>query len=306
MFKMTRFKGPLAALLTPRTESRGVDLDSLARNVDFVLERGVRGVVPCGGTGEYFDLSLDQRKEAVTHLASVINGRGAMIVGIGAGTVGDSIDLGRHALAAGADAVLLPAPHFYRYDGRDLIGFYREAARAIRGPLLIYNLAAFVTPVPDDVALELIATEEHIIGVKDSSGSLSLLAALTERADPATSRILGHDVVLGEAVRRGLIDAVISGPAGVIPEATAALFELAGDAVHFEQAAALYDEFVAHNDQLPYPWGLKHIAEARGLFQARLPFTPSEERRRQLGEYLEWFKEWLDRVHKCRSSAGLD
>jgi 4-hydroxy-tetrahydrodipicolinate synthase len=303
---MTAVTGPLAALLTPRTDSGGIDIEALERNVEFVLERGIRGVVPCGGTGEYFDLSVAQRKEAVERVAARLEGRGLLIPGIGAGTVGESIELGHHALDSGADAVLLPAPLFYRYDGRDLIGFYRQAARAIGGPLLIYNLAAFVSPVPNDVAIELIETEENIVGVKDSSGSLELLEALTKRGDATTVRILGHDAVLGDAVRGGLIDAVISGPASVIPEATAALFELAGNKESFEQAAVLYGEFVRHNEQLPYPWGLKQIAEARGLFKARLPFEPSDDRRQQIGEYMCWFEEWLERVQQCRSAAKLN
>lgn len=303
---MTAVTGPLAALLTPRTDSGAVDLAALERNVEFVLERGIRGVVPCGGTGEYFDLSKDQRTQAIGRIAAQLKGRGLLIAGIGAGTVADSIELGRDALDSGADAVLLPAPLFYRYDGSDLIGFYREAARAIGGPLLIYNLAAFVSSVPADVVVELIETEENIVGIKDSIGNLEILSELTRRDDLQSCRILGHDLVLGDAVRGGLLDAVISGPAGVIPEATAALFELAGDRESFEQAAALYAEFVRHNEQLPYPWGLKQIAEARGLFKARLPFEPTDARRQQISDYMRWFEEWLERVQQCRLAAKLN
>ncbi len=300
---MKPIAGPLAALLTPRTDSGGIDFEALERNAAYALSRGVRGVVPCGGTGEYFDLPPEQRKQAVERLAAAAPGKGLLIAGIGAASVDESIDLGRHALQAGADAVLLPAPYFYRYEGRDLDGFYRQAARAIEGPLLIYNLAAFVSPIPAGVVLDLLETEDNIVGVKDSSGSLELLAELTRRGELAAARVLGHDGALAAALRAGAIDAVISGPASVIPEAAAALFESAGDPPRFDRAAALYAEFVERNERLPYPWGIKRIAQWRGLFQARLPFEASPERRRELREFQLWFEAWLPRIRQCRAGA---
>ncbi len=300
---MKSIEGPLAALLTPRMDSGGIDFEALVRNAEYALSRGMRGVVPCGGTGEYFDLPPAQRKQAVERLAAAVQGKGLLIAGIGAGAVGESIELGRHALESGADAVLLPAPYFYRYEGRDLVGFYRQAARAIEGPLLIYNLASFVSPAPADVVLELIETEDNIVGVKDSSGSLKLLAELTRRGGLAAARVLGHDAVLASALRDGSIDAAISGPASVIPEAVAALFELAGDPQRFDRAAVLYAEFLERNERFPYPWGLKQIAQRRGFFKARLPFAASQERQQELWELQRWFEEWLPRMQQCRSGA---
>lgn len=303
---MKTIEGPFAALLTPRTDSGEIDYGALERNTEYALERGMRGVVPCGGTGEYFDLPTDRRKQAVERVSAALAGRGSLIVGIGASGIGESIELGRHALESGAAAVLLPAPYFYRYEGRDLAGFYRQAARAIGGPLLIYNLASFVSAAPADTVVELIETEDNIVGVKDSSGGLALLKELTRRKDLAAARVLGHDAVLGAALREGWIDAVISGPASVIPEAAATLFAVANNPEKFDRAAALYAEFVEHNERFPYPWGLKHIAQWRGLFKARLPFEASEERRRELREFQHWFEEWLDRMRQCGSETAID
>lgn len=301
---MKQIEGPLAALPTPRTDSGCIDFAALERTAAHALERGMRGVVPCGGTGEYFDLPPGERKQAIERLAAAVGGKGLLIAGVGAAGIDESIDLGRRALQAGADAVLLPPPYFYRYEGCDLAGFYRQAARAIEGPLLIYNLTAFVSPVPDDVILELIETEENVVGVKDSSGSLKLLQEMTRRGTTEASRALGHDAVLAEALRGGFIDAVISGPASVVPEAAAALFASAGDTERFDCAAALYAEFIAHNERLPYPWGLKHIAQWRGLFRARLPFAPSPQRRRQLREFQSWFEAWLPRMQAAAPHRG--
>ncbi|MCY4535763.1 MAG: dihydrodipicolinate synthase family protein, partial [Bryobacterales bacterium] len=165
----TMLHGCAAALLTPRREDGSIDHEALERNTEFVFARGVSAVVPCGGTGEYFDLTLAQRREIVRHLVPVARGRGQLVAGIGSGSLRESVSLARHALETGADAVLLPAPHFYRYTTRDLLQFFRDAARAIDGPTMLYNLAGFVSPLDADLISELVGTETHIIGVKDSS-----------------------------------------------------------------------------------------------------------------------------------------
>ncbi len=293
----TPIRGPLAALLTPRSPSGEVDFDALERNIELVLDKGGTGLVLTGGTGEYFDLGLEQRKAVLERAAAVNASRGVLIASIGAARLDDVRSLAGHAFGAGADVVLLPAPHFYRYPQTDLEAFYRAAAAAIDGPALIYNLAAFVSPLEADTIVRLIETVPNLVGVKDSSGSLEALEKLSAAAFPAC-RILGNDTVLVEALRRNLIDAVISGPTSVVPEAAAGLFEAsaAGDDERFDRQAALFDEAIGQFERLPYPWALKTVAEARGLFPARLPFPPAPDRQAQLSELRTWLEGWLPRL----------
>jgi dihydrodipicolinate synthase/N-acetylneuraminate lyase len=121
---------------------------------------------------------------------------------------------------------------------------------------------------------------------------------LTARPELGACRILGHDKVLVEAIERGLIDAVISGPTGVVPEATVELFgtHAVGDKEAFDKAAALFREALGRMETLPYPWALKVIAEQRGLFPAQLPFPPGEERERELDALRAWLPGWLDKL----------
>ena len=285
--------GVAAALLTPRRDDGSVDLEALERNAEFVFARGASGIVPCGGTGEYFDLTLAKRKEIVERLVPVAKGRGHLVVGVGTGSLRDSVSLAVHAHDAGANAVLLPPPHFYRYEAGDLLHFFRSAARAIKGPTLLYNLAGFVSPLDADLTAELVGTEAHIIGIKDSSGSLEILRRLTE-ADISCVRIQGHDAWLADSLSQGLVDAAISGPAGVVPEAICALFRTFGDNIAFSAAAAHFGQFLAHLECFPYPWAIKWAAQYRGLGPVALALPPSEERERERDEFLAWFAEWLD------------
>lgn len=287
--------GVAAALLTPRREDGSIDFEALERNAEFVFERGANGIVPCGGTGEYFDLTNGQRREVVECLVPVAKGRGHLVAGIGSGSLRDSVSLADHAFESGADAVLLPPPHFYRYEKGDLLEFFRTAVRAIDGPTLLYNLASFVTPLDQDLTAELVGTEDHIIGIKDSSGGLDILRRLTD-ADLGCVRIQGHDAWLAESLRQGLADGAISGPACVVPEAIGAVFQTFGDNVAFTAAATHFGQFLEQLGRFPYPWALKWAAQHRGLGPVTLPIPLSAERARDKDAFLSWFAAWLEKA----------
>lgn len=285
--------GFAAALHTPRREDGSIDFAALARNTDWVISQGASGVVPCGGTGEYSDLTLAQRQEIVEQLAWVPKAKAKLVVGVGSGSLRDSVDLAHHALEQGADAVLLPPPHFYRYEARDLLPFFRAAARAIDGPTMLYNLAGFVSPLDADIVAELISTETHLIGIKDSSGGLEILRRLSE-AGIASVRVQGHDAWLAESLRQGLADAAISGPASVVPEAIRAVFESFGDEAAFSAAATHFEQFLQQLMRFPYPWVIKWAAQYRGLDPVTFAVPLSAERDQDRQAFLSWFEAWLE------------
>jgi 4-hydroxy-tetrahydrodipicolinate synthase len=292
------FHGPVAALLTPRTASGGVDLAAFERLTEFVFERGATGVAVAGGTGEYAGLAVEDRRRMHECAVAVAKGRGPVIACPGAADFSTSVALAEHALGCGCQAVLLPPPHFYSYSQDDLEAFFRAAAQSIGGPILLYNLAAFTTPVSTELALRLIESVPNIIGVKDSSGNLEMLEALTSRPELEACRILGHDQVFVKGLRQGCLDAIISGPAGVVPELAAALFDSfeGGDLERFETLAELFDQLVERFGELPYPWMPLWIAEWRGLFPARFPLPLSVARLEQ-GKGLEsWFRRWCEQL----------
>ncbi len=285
--------GFAAALHTPRRDDGSIDFAALARNTDWVISQGASGVVPCGGTGEYSDLTLAQRKEIVEHLAWVPKAKAKLVVGIGSGSLRDSVGLAHHALHSGAHAVLLPPPHFYRYGASDLLPFFRAAARAIGGPTMLYNLAGFVSPLDADLVAELIGTEEHVIGIKDSSGGLEILRRLSEAGIPCV-RVQGHDGWLAESLRQGLADAAISGPASVVPEAMRAVFETFGNENAFSASVTHFEQFLQQLLRFPYPWVIKWAAQFRGLDPVTFPIPLSAERDQDRQAFMAWFETWLE------------
>jgi 4-hydroxy-tetrahydrodipicolinate synthase len=303
------FKGVLAALITPRDALGAADWPALEALCHFNLERGVAGLVVGGGTGEYASLSMAERirQVEVAVAASSATENLPVLCGCGSTRLDESVELAQQALAAGAAAILLPTPHFYRYSQEDLEGFYLEAATRIDGPILLYNLPAFVTPLQPATIVRLLRATEKFAGVKDSSGNLHALEALTDRPELGAVRIVGHDGVLVDALRRKLADAAISGLACVVPEAIVAAFDAAetGDDSRLEGLGALLGELVERVGTMPYPWVVSKIAAARELGCTSYPFPPTESRRHALDALAEWLPTWLDRLSTINLSRRV-
>jgi 4-hydroxy-tetrahydrodipicolinate synthase len=303
------FQGVLAALLTPRDAQGAADWPALEALCRFNLERGVSGLVVGGGTGEYASQSMAHRlrQVEVAVAASASNGGHPVLCGCGSTRLDESVGLANQALAAGAAAILLPPPHFFQYSQEDLEGFYVEAAKRIDGPILLYNLAAFVTPLQPATIVRLLRATEKFVGVKDSSGELHAVEAITDRSELGAARIVGHDGILAEALRRNLADAAISGLACVVPEAFVAAFDAAetNDDSRLEGLGGLLDELVERSGSMPYPWAVSKIAAVRGLGRASYPFPPSAARQYALDQLSEWLTTWLDRLSTINLSRHM-
>ena len=291
-----KLHGLIAALLTPLTAQGQLDETALEANIDFVLSRGAGGVCVNGATGEYPCLEASTRNRVIALARRCTSSQAVLLSGIGAATAAESVRLGLCALDRGADALLLPPPHFFRYSQEDFASFYLDTARRIAGPILIYNLPWFTGEVSTELALRLLDSSPHLVGIKDSGPTLATLEALTARGNHSPRRFLGNDANLAAALAGGLCDGVISGVAGVLPELIAAVWNNRNPAPPNASAppAAALDQFIAHITQLPVPWGLKAVAAARGLGEARFPLPLSESRQRELRDLEEWFGPWWE------------
>jgi 4-hydroxy-tetrahydrodipicolinate synthase len=283
--------GVHAAVGVPRHPDGRLDEVSFRKHIEFLMTRGIRGVALNGATGEYCLTTHEElsRLLAVTRDAS--GGRLDVICGIGAAGIHDCVKSGMLAAEGGSRALLLPMPYFFPYDQDDLSAFCREAARQLRAPILLYNLPRFTTGLTQETVFELIGECENIIGIKDSSGSLDILQALT-KAGLDACRMVGNDTVAAEARQAQVCDGVISGVAGVLPELILGLFESDPASADFARSAQRLQEFVEQVDGLPTPWGLKWIGECRGMGPASFS-QPVSPRRQEQGRALQkWFEGW--------------
>jgi 4-hydroxy-tetrahydrodipicolinate synthase len=286
--------GVFAALLTPRNAEGSIDVPALFKLVEFLTQSGISSFAVNGATGEFCLTSPEQLRTMLSTIRAAGAGKARMLCCVGAASAAQCIELARVAESEEAVGLLLPMPYFFPYAQEDLDLFCRTVAGATRRPVLLYNLPQFTSGLEKDTVRRLIEEVPNLVGIKDSSGSLEILRDLTQRGVPA-ARIVGSDAALAAALREGICDGVVSGIAGVAPEAILALYERRHqtESEGFHSAAWRVEEFVEHINQFPNPWGLKWVAEARRILEATTSLPLTRHRLEQKSQLVGWFAEWL-------------
>ncbi len=296
MADLLNVQGVYAAVLVPRFPNGKLDARAFRAILEFLRARSLTKVVVNGATGEYCLTTPAELAQMLAICRETLHG-GEVLCSIGAAGLPGCLELGRIAMEQGARALLLPMPHFFPYSQDDLRAFCTAVAASLDAPVLLYNLPRFTTPLELETVRALIDAVPNIIGIKDSSGSLKILGGLGSRA----CRIVGDDSVLVPALEAGLCDGVVSGVAGVLPELTTLLFDRRNSA-EYPQAAELLAELIHHLSPFPVPWGLKLIAELRGITPAWFSQPFSAVRTTQSEDLRRWFPDWWER---CESTLAM-
>src|SRR5690349_16638580 len=106
-----RFEGSLPALITPFRDGE-IDMDALGRIVDFCIDGGVAGLVPCGSTGESATMTHAEHHEVIKAVIRMAKGRVPVIAGTGSNSTSEAIALTKAAKELGATAALLISPYY--------------------------------------------------------------------------------------------------------------------------------------------------------------------------------------------------
>ncbi len=285
-------QGVYAALLSPRQVDDSIEENAFTRLLEFLLERGISSFALNGATGE-FCLTEPQHLRALFSVVHRTCSSPRILCGIGAAGRARTIELAKIAAGEGARAVLLPMPYFFPYGQDDLEAFVHAVATSVSLPILLYNLPSFTSQLDAETSFRLIRDVPNVVGIKDSSESTATLRLLTDRQIPAC-RLVGNDGMLVEALRERVCDGVVSGVACVLPELIRAIFDEREDtrSARFAQLHAMLNAFIDQLTRLPVPWGLKWIAEARGICDAAFSQPVAEVRKQQGRELTEWFRQW--------------
>ena len=162
------FSGLGVALVTLFDADGAVDATATARHAVHLAERGVRGVLVAGSTGEAAALDDDERSALLVAVRDAVGGRAAVLAGTGAPSARQAVALSQRAAGDGADALLALAPPATD----DPRPYYEAISRAVDVPLLAYHFPARSAPgIPVDLVCEL-----PVAGIKDSTGDPARLA----------------------------------------------------------------------------------------------------------------------------------
>jgi 4-hydroxy-2-oxoglutarate aldolase len=183
-----RLTGVLAPVATPFDAREGVDLEAFVFNLRAHVEAGLSGAVVCGSTGEAALLDEDERATLLAAARDVLPSEQWLIMGTGAESTVQCIQRSRAAASAGADAVLVVAPHYYtRSQMTDdaLYAHYARVADASPIPVLLYTIPKYMHFKLEPELVARLARHGNITGMKDSSGDMSYF----ERVMPAQSEL---------------------------------------------------------------------------------------------------------------------
>jgi 4-hydroxy-tetrahydrodipicolinate synthase len=216
--KMFKPEGINPALVTPFTDDgKFVDETRLRALVNHCLESGVHGVVPCGTTGEFTNLTIEEKKKVIKIVIDEVNGRVPVIAGTGAGGTDQALEMTKYAKDAGATAALIVTPYYMKPADRGIYEHFYTIANEVDIPIILYN-------IPQCTGLELpwqivedLAQIPNIVGVKDSSGQLKFILAVLEKVRDKINVLCGHDEVVVAGLAAGCSGAILAS-ANIIPD----------------------------------------------------------------------------------------
>ena len=197
-------KGVMPALVTPLTDDGNkIDKSRIKTLVDSVIDGGVSALVPCGTTGEFQNLSLNERKKTIETVIDHTNGRVPVIAATGHSSTKTTIELTQHAKNVGAEAALVVTPYYHKPTDRGIYEHYRILAEAVDLPIILYNIPQATGVNLSWQMVEDLVEIPNIIGLKDSSGELRYMLSVLEKTSTKFSVLCGHDEVVLPALAAG-------------------------------------------------------------------------------------------------------
>jgi len=171
------FQGSFVALITPFKNGK-VDEEKLRELVEFHIQNGTNGIVPCGTTGESPTLSYEEHKRVIKIVVEQSKKRVPVVAGTGSNSTEEALELTMDAKVSGVDAVLLVSPYYNKPTQKGLYLHFKEIAMKTKMPIVVYNIPSRtgVNVEPSTLA-ELVRDCPNIIGVKESTGNMDQASA---------------------------------------------------------------------------------------------------------------------------------
>lgn len=272
------FTGSIVALITPFRPSDGtVDEAAFRDLVEWHVESGTNGIVPCGTTGESPTLSHAEHMRVVELCVETAAGRIPVIAGTGSNSTSEAIELTRHAKEVGADGALVVTPYYNKPTQEGLYLHYRAIADAVDIPILIYNIPGRCIVDMSVATMARLARHPNIVGVKDATNDLARPVQTRQTCGDGFVLLSGEDATAAAFLAQGG-HGCISVTANVAPVQCAQLHKAwqDGDLGTF---AALRDRLMPLHDALfvetspgPVKYGVSLLGRAAA--ETRLPLAP--------------------------------
>lgn len=286
------FSGAITAIVTPFSNGE-VDDKAYRDLINFLIDNGVSGIVPCGTTGESATLTHAEHERVIDITVETVAGRIPVIAGTGSNSTSEAIRLTRHAKEAGADAALLITPYYNKPTQRGLYEHYQAVATACDIPLVLYNVPGRTgVNMSAETVVEL-SRIDTIVGIKEASGDLVKCSRIVRDTPDDFCLLSGEDALNLPILCCGGTGAV-SVTANILPAQLTAMIR-AWDAGDTKTALRLHQDLLDVNNvmfietnPIPVKTALAMMGKIKEEF--KLPLCPmAEGNRERLSEVLKRF-----------------
>ena len=244
-----RFEGIYPPVITSFTEGGDIYEKGIRNVISYLMSEGVHGLFINGSFGSCVLMTIEERKQVAEIIHDEVSGRLPIITHVGEASTRATIELAKHAEGLGSAAVAAVAPYYYpganAYDEGQIIRHYTDIAASVRVPTFIYN-----NPKTSGYTLtsELLAelVKVGVLGMKDSSGSFTLLGEFNQaatRVNPDFACMSGSVGLIQPAFNIG-IKGCVSGTANAFPELAVSLYK-ALEARDWEKSKELQNLVIA-------------------------------------------------------------
>jgi len=282
---MFKLHGVYAPIATPFVGGR-IAYEKLEENLTFWLGSDLEGLVVMGSNGEFVLLDHEEKVELTRFVCGRAKGKKPVIAGTGAESTIETMRLNDMAAEAGADAVLVVTPNYYKGSMTDavLARFFTDVADKSALPVILYNMPRNTgINISAKLAVEL-SQHPKIVGVKDSGGNIVQIADMIRKAAPDFSVFAGSASFLYASLVLGATGGTLA-LANVFPNECARLQSLF-EAGKLEEARQLQMTLIDSNNAVTAGWGiagLKAAMDMIGLYggDPRPPLLPLGEKDRE-------------------------
>lgn len=271
-------KGVVVPILTPIDEDEKIDEKKLRKQVDYVIEGGVLGILAFGSNGEFYMVEEDEMERGLQIIIDQTAGRVPVYFGIGAISTKKCCRLAKMARKYGAAGISILQPMFLKPMEKELFLHFKTIADCVPGlPVLLYNNPGRVGYTMSGSLVERLAHEvENIVGMKDTSGDITQTAEFIRRTRDVDFKVFGgKDTFLYASLCHGAVGGVCTA-ANFMPELITDVYNkfAAGDMKGSLEAQFKLNPVRLSMDGASFPVAAKDMANLRGR-NIGLPYKPN-------------------------------
>ncbi len=218
------FKGSFVALVTPHEANGAFSEKKFRELIEFQIENGTHGIVPCGCTGEAATMTHDEQKRMIRICVETVNKRVPVVAGTGSNNTTEAVNLTRAAKKCGADGALLITPYYNKPTPEGQFRHYELVAREVDIPIMLYNVPSRtgISMLPSTVAR--LSKIDNIVAIKEASGCMEQVSRILSLCDIGV--LSGDDANTLPMMAIGATG-VVSVAANIIPKQVAEMVDLA-------------------------------------------------------------------------------